>query len=262
MIHLRTSGGRLEEPNILWRNVLLDGPVTVSSAAAGGAGANAFDGSTADFWVPTSLPASLSLDLVNPAYANALGMAAHTLGSNSATLIIEYLDGAAWTELATVVPADDTPFMVFFSLTLADQYRVRITGACDVPVVGVVMIGHTTVVPGGVDLPHTPLNLVEETEMLSGLSRRGQFLKNRVVRRGGETSIQFIVQTPDDVETYLEAFVEHYNIGDAFFFATAPSVFPRDMGLCWRPDGARSIQPTYRDPVFMMMSMQVRVYRG
>ncbi|MDZ7904940.1 MAG: hypothetical protein U5N55_03580 [Cypionkella sp.] len=124
-----------------------------------------------------------------------------------------------------------------------------------------VYLGEGLEVPGVVQVPHTSLHMAERVELVGGdESRNGQFLQPEIARFAGAANITFQVQKPQYVIDEFEAFRKWYNRGNAFFIASCASVWPKDMGYCWR-DG-NEIVPIWRDAVYMDISMGVKVYRG
>ncbi len=260
MIHLKTPQPDLKSPQILWENVLRDGTLTGSTETADGAAANAVGQSTSDGWVPSVMPATLSVVLSAARLADAAAFVAHTLGSSGSTVYVEYLSGATWITSASVTPATDDPFVIFFPLASSDEWRVRIIGA-STPFVGVAIICRRLSVPGTIGVPHTPLNLADDVELLGrSRSRNGHFLGSEVHRSGFAANLNLEVQQKDFILDKFESFRVWFNEGNAFVFCSAPTTLSDDMGYCWR-DG-RAINPGFKDAVYMNVDLNVRGYRG
>ena len=257
MFYNNTLRSALKNPNILWDSILTGSTVAASTETSGAVGDNAITQDTAGWWIPTAAPATLTCTLSAAKSADTAGFAAHTLSGK--TVYVEYYSGSAWVTAATVTPTDNDPFMVAFASASSAQWRVRVTGGTFA--LGVVYIGAALVMPGSVQVPHTPLNLCETVTLLDGnLSRNGQFLQSEIEMVSGTATVTFEVQTPSFVINSFNAFRQWFNRGNAFFVACAPTAWPQDMGYVWR-DGDE-IVPPFRDAVFMDVAMKVRVYRG
>jgi len=254
MIYDFTLSPRLNSPNILWQNVLLDGTVTATSENAGLA-VSALTQSTNDAWGATAGATLTSAGSARS--ANMAGFAAHRLSGR--TVFVEYLVGAVWTVAASLAVTSNAPFMLSFQEVSAASWRIRVTGGGFT--IGVAYVGLALRIPGVVQVPHTPLHLCETVELMGGnQSRNGQFLLTEYEVFAGQASLSFEVQRPQFVLAEFEDFRQWFNRGNAFFIACAGKKWPQDMGYC-RRNGAE-IVPPWRDAVFMGLDMQVEVYRG
>jgi hypothetical protein len=261
MIYISGFLGGVEEPSILWDDLLGKGTLTASSALADGAGANAAYDGTTDRWRPSAMPATLAVTLSGAAHADSAAIVGHNLGTAGATLFVEHWSGAAWVVSATVSPSDNSPLLLVFARALSDQWRMRITGAALIYMARA-MIGKRLIVPGGVVPPYVPLNLAEEIELLDGgQSRNGQHIPSPIQRVGGAGSIDIMPQEWEWVTgPEFDGFRRHFNRGNAFFFAASPACYPDDISYC-RRDG-RELQPSFQNAFLMSISMGVRVYVG
>ena len=254
MIHDFTLSPRLNSPNILWQNILLDGTVT-ATAEDEGLAISALTQSTNDGWGATAGATLTSAG--SSRAANMAGFAAHTLTGR--TVFVEYLAGASWVAAASLAVTSSAPFMLSFAEVSALSWRVRVTGGDFA--IGVAYVGLALRIPGVIQVPHTPLHLCESVELMGGnQSRNGQFLLTEYEVFAGQASLAFEVQRPRFVLDDFEAFRVWFNRGNAFFIACAGNAWPEDMGYC-RRSGAEIIPP-WRDAVYMSLDMQVEVYRG
>jgi len=245
---------RLNSPNILWQNILLDGTVT-ATLEDNGLALSALTQSTNDAW---GASAGATLTSAGSARtANLAGFAAHTLSGR--TVYVEYLAGASWVAAASLAVTSNAPFMLSFQTISAASWRIRVTGGAFT--LGVVFLGPALMVPGVIQVPHTPLHMCETVELMGGnQSRNGQFLLTEYEVFAGQASLSFEVQTPQYVLDDFEAFRQWFNRGNTFFIACSGRYWPRDMGYCRR--NGQEIVPPWRDAVFMSLDMQVEVYRG
>jgi len=165
-----------------------------------------------------------------------------------------------WTTIELVTaPADDSPILFLFDTVNYRYYRWRFEGAT-VPFVGIVMCGQRFNMPAGIVSPYTPMWAAKQYELLSSNSLGGQFLGNRIIRKSAETTVQFVSVSKTFAEDDLRDFMEHYNQGKAFLFASGPAIFDLDVGYCWRtPNG--QIRPSFDETgSYMSVSMDVQCY--
>jgi hypothetical protein len=249
-----------DKPAILWNNVFNDGTVTVSSETADGAGANALEETTFDFWIPSAVLASISVDLGSARICDAAGIAAHTIGSTGASVEVQSSDnGATWVTRAASTPSDNETILILFPAVSARYWRILLTGA--VAAIGVVKLGRRLIIPTGVLSGHVGLHHAREIELLTNQSIKGQFLGNRIIKMGAETDINFGLMDVEFVENDMAEFERHYNEGGTFFYAGSPSRLPKDVGYCWRQERAGSMRPSYDEgSTLMNVSIQVAAY--
>jgi hypothetical protein len=250
--------------NILYDNAFHDptAVITASTATADGQPQNATNEATWDFWVPTAVPATLKLDAGAPIMCNAAAVAAHNLGTVGATIQVQSSpDDATWTTRGSEVPTDDGVVIILFPDTTAQYWRLRITNA--VASIGVAFIGTRLKFANSVLSGHVGLNNAKRVELLNATSIGGQFLGNRIRRVGAETTVNFGLVDTTFADGDFSPFKDWYNDGHAFFFASSPSVWPDDIGYCWRPEGAGEIRPVYEEGGLLTnLSMDVAAYVG
>jgi hypothetical protein len=261
-IRIETSAYSQFNATILHENAFLSGTVTASSQDADGAAANAYTGDTTfDFWTPTAVPATLTLDAGSAIYVDAIGIAAHDLGTKNATVTLaSSTDGTNYTTRLTVSPNDNETIFGIFGIVRARYWRVTIT-ADSAPNIGVIKIGRRIIFPDTVLTGHIAINHAREVELLHNQSIRGQFLGTLVIAQGAETQIEFGMVDRDFVETNLAEFETHYNNGKAFFFAGSPRGMPKNVGYCKRSERARTMRPSYQEGGLLMdVTLDVRAY--
>ena len=188
---------------------------------------------TYEFWRPTALPATWTLDAVLPSYADYIGIAAHTLGSSSCTVTIQSSpDNSTWTNIDSLTPTDDSPIMFLFDEVLARYYRLSITGGADMPSVGVVYVGQTLDMMrpcfGGL----TPINLSRNSVIRPNKSEGGQWLGRSVIRQGTSMSVSYKNLDGDWLRTYFQPFMIDA-ISYPFFYAWRPDNYPDACGYVW-----------------------------
>lgn len=258
----RTEVSTDQSPLILWQNRLKTGTISVSSEATGGEGENAIDDNTYDFWTPTALPATWAMTFPISRSMDYAAIAAHNLGSTGNTVAVEYHNGTGWVELASVTPTDDSVIIIAFNGEFSTQYRFYISGGT-VPSIGVLYLGDEIRFDSGILPAYTPLYMAEEVELLKSQSLNGQFITNRVNRRGAKSSFSLNILERSFVEsTAFQDFRDHYNDGEPFFFASNPSELTNDVSYCWRQQGGE-INPTFQENgIFYKVNLSLEAYIG
>jgi len=252
----------IQGASLLYDNILSAGTLTASTEAVDGAAANATDDATWDFWTPTAAPAWLRVDYGAGVECDGAGIAAHTLFTVGATVAVQSSDdNATWVTQSTVTPTDNAAIMFCFPAITARYWRIYITGG--VASIGVTFIGKRLAFYAGVLSGHVALNNAVRTELLNSETISGQFVKNRIIRRGAETSINFGLVATEFADGVFAPFKTHYNEGKTFFYAGSPLRWPLDMGYCWRPESAGDIMPAYTEGgALAELSMEVAAYVG
>jgi hypothetical protein len=253
-----TAADRL--PTILWDNLLLNKTLTASTEAVDYPKENIRTENTNKSWRPTALPATLSVDLTASTAVDSFAIVGHNCGTKGNTILLQSSpDNSVWTTRATVVPTDDTTILGLFTSFSARYWRISISGGT-VPTIAVWMLSQRFNMPAGVKPPYTPLWLAQDFDLLTGMTMGGQFLGNRVLRKGGRTAISLVALDTNFVETSLVLFRQHYNSGKAFVFASSPSTFTKDVGYVWRTESA-VMSPTFDDNGnWMSVNMEVYSY--
>lgn len=235
-IQIETGAADTNVATMLYQNVFEDGTVTVSSETTDGAGLNSVEDTTFDFWTPAGVPANLDIDYGDDVECDCLGIAAHTAGTDGATIEVQYSDDdVIYTTAATIDPLTDDTIMVIFPAVSARYWRVRVTSA--VCSIGVVKLGKRLVMPCGVLTGGVPVNHSEIVELMTNTSVRGQYLGTRIKRVGAEINPNFGLIDADFVDNYMSVFEAHFNSGRTFFYAGSPSEWPNDYGYGWRNGG-------------------------
>lgn len=247
-------------PTILWNNIFASGTLTASSEATGYPKENAVSEATYNAWKPNSLPAQLTVDYGTAVAVDSAAIVAHNCGTSGNTILVQSsTDNTTWTTRATIVPTDNTTILALFNSVSARYWRFNISGGT-APFIGVAMAGARFNFPAGVIAPYTPVWLSQKYELLTATTIGGQFLGNRVLRQGGQTTINLVAVDRTFGESTILPFREHYNSGKAFVWAAGPSIFSKDVGYVWRTEGSL-LAPTYDETgVFMSVGMEVYSY--
>lgn len=247
-------------PTVLFNNLFLSGTLAASSEEAGYPKENAVSENTNKSWKPSSLPATLSVDLGSSTSVDSFTLVAHNCGTKGNTVTLESSpDNSTWTVRCTVTPTDDTTILGLFTAVSARYWRIQIANGT-APNIGVAMIGARFTFPAGVRAPYTPVWLSQTYELLIGETMGGQFLGNRILRKGAMTAINLVSFERAFAESNLLPFREHYNLGKAFVWAAGPSIFTKDVGYVWRTESS-VMAPTFdENGSWMSVSMEVNAY--
>lgn len=232
--------------NVLFNNIFEEYAITYTNQATGFAAANIADDETWSSWKPTSVPASVSADVGIARMYNAAGISAHTLGSNGATVRIQYSDDdVTWSNAADYTPLTDEDIFFIFEDTTARYWRVRILNA--VANIGVCKIGKRLIFPATVLSGHKPLHHSRKVELLNNTSMTGQFLGNRRLKQSAQTNVNLGLLDRAWVEGTLPTFENHYNNGRTFFYCSDPTNAPKDFGYCRRPQSSDEMNITWEE---------------
>jgi hypothetical protein len=242
------------QPMVAWDNLLARGTITNGSLPAGAPRLDAVDENTADFWQPTGAD-TLRATMVGSEAADCAFFAAHTLAGR--TVKVQYFNGSTWVDQATVVPTDNSPFLIIFPTRSATGWGISVDGAC---IIGVAWIGPRIVIPGGVVPGYTPVWAAREVRKWGGGTRKGHWLGQRVDMVTANLTPQFMQVPYDFAATTLKAFRARYNEGRAFVFASAPSVFPEDCAYVWAEEGESLPAPISAGAIYTDLSFNVTAY--
>lgn len=237
MIYIPPSLDEQRQALILWDNVLTRGTLFSSASLAAGPKENALGPQTYDYWMPSTMPANLRTQSLPVAEtSNCAAIFAHNLGSTGCSVRIEYsVDGSTgWTQAMPyqAVP-DDGPILLMFPAQAGKGWLLRISGGT-APSVGLVMIGKALRVPGGVLSGYVPLSAAKTVDLMSSVTLGGHFVGTRAIRQGAGTQIPLAEQPREWVEGDAAPFIDHYNRGGTFAWASCPELLRDDVGYCWR----------------------------
>lgn len=205
--------------------------VTATSQAAGFSAAGVLNALTYERWVPLTLPASITIDLGDgfADKADYIGIAAHTLGSNRATVSVLYsTDGITYTELQQFGPGNNAPIMLLFAAVSARFWRFSILSADAIPYVGVVYIGRALVMQRNIYAGVAPPSLNRQTRVITNTSDTGQTLGRTIVRAGIAQSFSWRHLTRPWVDANIPSFLIDAELR-GFFVAWRPSSHPDDV---------------------------------
>ncbi len=248
-----------EKPTLLIENVFTQGVVT---GWGGGVPENALSDNTFEFWTTTSATAEMNVNLGVARNCDCVGISAHNLGTVGAMVRVQTSDTGRnpWTTHVTILPQTDKTILGIFPSVGSRLWRFLVNGG---PAsIGVIKLGRRIIVPSGVALGHVAANHAERVELLSNDSIDGQFLNTRVIRRSGQTNLDFGLVPASFVQNEMGEFERLYNEGRTFFYAGSPQTLPHDVAYCKRPMGGSEMRPSYEGGELMQMNLEAQIYAG
>lgn len=260
-ILIRSGAADTDVINVLYQNIFAEGTLSWTSQADGFNAANAIEDGTWNSWSPTSVAAQFTVDYGSPVTCDAIGIAAHNMASNGASFRVQQsTDNITWNSVSVeYAPLINEDIFILFASTSARYWRLSLLNA--VANIGVIKLGQAVKFPCAPISGHKPLHHARKFELLSNESMGGNFLSNRVVKIGAETSVNIGQVDRTWAETSLIGFEAHYNAGGAFFYCGSPSATPKDMGYCKRPPGSDEMNVTWVEGDAMAdVSFDVRSY--
>lgn len=261
------AAGWADNPFIAWDNAGALATLGGTATLVDGSAANAFSGTTFDFWRPdvTATTARLSAQFAAARTVALAAIAAHNLGTLGATIAVQRsTDGISWTDAGAgaITPVDDSPIVWRMVTTGADAayWRFYITGltAGDPVQIGVAFLGDDLVVPDRFYQGFSPVIVPTEVQAQSNISVGGHLMGSSIIAQGSTLSAQFSHVPATFVRGDLKPFMQHFNRVKGFFFGWRPSTYPQDVHFCWRNgDVIRPVNTGPRD--IMSFSMGVSV---
>lgn len=242
-----------------------------TAALTDGAAANAFAGTTNDYWLPdvTGTTAALQMQFTAAGTYSFAAIAAHNLADLAATVSVQNSsDGVTWADAGagTVTPADNGPIVwrMVTSGNDATFWRFYITGLLigDPLYIGTAFLGDDLVMPRRFYQGFSPVLQPTEIALQSNVSEGGNYIGSSVVRRGSTLQADFTYLDPSFVRgTGFAAFMTSFNTGQPFFFGWRPDKYAEDVHYCWRTGGG--IRPENTGPRDLMgLQIGARVYEA
>lgn len=175
-------------------------------------------------WTSASGTMEARFQPVSSVKVNAIGIAAHNLGSTGSQVVVSTSDtvNGTFTTRGVANPTDNSPLLFLFDdVDDCEDVKVTITGGTDREV-GVVYAGEALQmyrpIFGGVD----PLDLNVDADYRNNISESGQFLGRTVIRRGSNGSFRWKNLNDEWVREKFKPFME--------------SAITQPFFINWRPD--------------------------
>lgn len=228
-------------------NALTGATLTATSSATGFDPENTIDGTTYDYWRPTSGNATLTADLGEVKEIDYLGIAAHNLGTVGASFQLQHWIDGAWTDTTDAyapnqfdaIATGDKTIMLFFPSVFTDKIRLVFSASIAFSV-GVIYAGKAFAFERPFYQGHRPLNLNRTTAIVQHVSELGLDVGRYIRRKGAKTTIQVNNQTPGFMRNKVVPLIAERRTR-GFFFAWRPNSLPDDVAFCWTRE---NINPT------------------
>lgn len=216
---------------ILANNLAIGATVSATSEAHGFPASAVTNPLTYERWAPATAGShAITIDV--PSTIDTIAIAAHTLGTNGAHVIISVFltDVAAWFDLYSDTATSDEPIVLpFNSITTISQVRITINKQAEI---GVIYIGERLLMPLTIYGGHTPDTIGRETDIKTARSVSGNFLGRTVVRRGYEARYEFKHLGAAWYRSHFEPFAKDA-ITNPFIIAWYPSKYPNEVIYGW-----------------------------
>lgn len=180
---------------------------------------------TYEKWKPTVTPAYIEHTALVNHNCDSCCIAAHDLGTQKASISIQYHNGSTWISfVGPVTISSNNPIIALFNGTLATRWRVYIHSATAMPYIGVICFGTVTQMPRPLYGGHEPAILNRNAVYRTNRSESGELLGRSVIRRSLNASFTWSNIEADWVRTHwssLQIGVE----SEPFFIAWRPDTF-------------------------------------
>jgi len=250
-------GAKLNHACIGYKNLVPASTVTATSSDSTFPADAIKRETTWEKWRPTSLPATLTIDLGASNPLSYLGFGAHTFGTSGNSLLFERSEnGTDWTTIATSSPAENSAIMLMFNEVSARYVRLTVSAGI-IPTLGVVYAGTVLAMQYPIYSGHTPITLSRTTTVRPTESEKGQWLGRSIVRSGISTGYSWPRLKSDWYRESFDPFVR-FARSKPFFIAWNPRDFPSETVFGWTGDDIAPSNSGPRD--FMSVSINVSAY--
>jgi hypothetical protein len=231
MIYIQTGyspAPDLYHARIGWQNLTFGRTPTASSSATGRLPIAATYPTTFEYWRPSALPATWTVDLGTAQTVDYLGLVGDM---NGATVTLQSsTDNSTWTTVDTRTGVTDRINMMLFAPVTARYWRITV----DVQFVNlaVVYLGQALAMQRRIYQGHTPLTLSRDTELSNNMSEGGQYLGRSIIRKGASTQATWQHLKADWYRANFDPFVKAARTMP-FFIAWRPVQYPGELGFVW-----------------------------
>lgn len=223
-----------------------NGTITATSAAAGFAAANALPPRTDKAWRPSGSGSQVWTQTFTAARTvSFVGIAKHDLGTQTATVNVQYSDdaGATWTSFpgTNYSPTTDAPILFLLDPISVDAVRLQFTSATAPPTISVIAVGETDEWPQRFEWIGQPIT---EGDRI-GFENQTTITGNWIGRTKVDDGLSFDLTMNHASEAWRAGafadFKAHANgEGATFFVAARPDDYPNEVAYAWLTDTARA----------------------
>lgn len=246
---------------VLWNQYGTVNNVTASSSAAGFPAVNLVDGSTANSWKAGAADATVTFDYGTARAIDSIGICGHNMFSSGVTQIAisSSSDGSTFTQAISYNVLSDEDLLILIGEVSARYWQLSLTGPA--ANISILTIGKKLAFPHSPVNTYVPLHHARTYTKFFNDSIRGQFINNRVMAAGAETSVDLGFVPRAFVDGDLRPFEAHYNQGGYFFYAGYPTTMPMDIGYCRAAGDEESVAVEYIEAGKLAnLSFNVRSY--
>lgn len=234
------------------------GTITASTTATDYFAAAPDNTLTYEYWKPTALPATWEFDAGTSIECDYCAIAAHSLGSDAASIKIQSYNGVSWDDLCDLAAInDDSPIFVIFEPQTAQKFRVYIEGVA-MPQIGVIKFGAALQMPQSMYGGHDPLIFGRNTVLRSNYSETGENLGRTRQRNYLTTSFTWTHIKADWVRSNWGIFQRAVE-SEPFFIAWRPNTFG-EVGFCQTDDAPSASNMGVKSYMQLDVSVRARGY--
>jgi len=218
-------------PLVLYESRLNDAVPVASTTAAGYNVLNLREARPYNFWKPTAMPATVTVDCASSKSADYLAVYGHDLFTQGCTIEIrKSTDNFAANDVlvATHTPADNKPILVLFTSTSSRYWRIRVlTGTA--PTIAIAMFGVRLEIPAGVREGFDPIgrNSVGQYNR----SVKGYALGKVINYQEWKENLRFELVSWTWVRTTWSAAWDAWLQSEPWLFAWHPDTYPKETYL-------------------------------
>ncbi len=229
----------LNYSRIGYQNITEGKTPTASSSATGYPAVAATYPTTFEYWKPTAVPATWTIDNGVAVPCDYFGLVGDFNGA--AIDVQSSFDGISFVTRATGTPTDRVAMFLFTPIT-ARYWRIRVRNA--IASIAVVYIGTALAMQRRLYQGHSPLTLSRVTDTTQNMSETGQYLGRSITRKGLKTNCEYQHLKADWYRANFDPFVEAARTAP-FFYAWRPLSYPNELGFVWTTG---DIKPTNSGP--------------
>lgn len=240
----------LYHARICYQNLAYGITPTASTSAAGFPAVAATYPTTFEFWKPTAVPATWTVDLGTAQTVDSVCIVGDFGGASVS--VQRSTNGTTWTTIDTETVTDRINMFLFTAVS-SRYWRLSFSGV--IPSLAVAYIGQSLAMQRRIYQGHSPLTLSRTTELSNNVSDGGQYLGRSIIRKGAQTTTEWKNLKADWYRLNFDPFVKAARTAP-FFIGWRPVQFPSEIGYVW-VDG--DIQPTNSGPKdYMSVGMTVQ----
>lgn len=246
---------------LLYDNVLPGASsITVTSEASGYEKEYLYDGLTWGHWKPSAAgTVYCTVDLGSAQSMDAWGVVAHDLGTNGASIELQYSATGAWageevTVGSAVSPTSTETIMKTFTSVSARYWRWKIISASAASQIGQLLLGARLEMQTGLRTGFMPDDLAPRYESRYNMSDEAALLGESVYKKPVTGKMMFTLLTPAWVRANWEPFLRHIEQGGSFLYQPQPDNYPENV-IFAVADKKKLSTPKYSHSTYMSVDL-------